>query len=90
MPPALETVQDFLNKLDMKQQKYASSGNHHFFIKSCNCHTYQNYEQPPQRSQNSDFQSCFSEKWLNLSIFKNILVGDQLLLLIIFFENFDF
>ena len=39
---------------------YASSGNKHFFTKSCHRQTYQNYEQPPQTSQNSDFQSHFS------------------------------
>ena len=26
---------------------YASSGNKHFFTKSCHRQTYQNYEQPP-------------------------------------------
>ena len=36
------------------------SGNNHFFTKSCLCQTYQNYEQPCQRSQSSDFQSHFS------------------------------
>ena len=39
---------------------YASSGNKHFFTKSCHRQTYQNYEQPPQTSQNSYFQSHFS------------------------------
>ena len=39
---------------------YASSGNKHFFTKSCHCKTYQNYEQPPRTSQNSYFQSHFS------------------------------
>ena len=38
----------------------ASSGNMHFFKKSCHHQTYQNYEQPPQTSQNSYFQSHFS------------------------------
>ena len=38
----------------------ASSGNKHFFTKSCHRQTYQNYEQPPQTSQTSDFQSHFS------------------------------
>jgi len=32
---------------------HASCGNRHFFTKSCHCQTYQNYEQPPQTSQNS-------------------------------------
>ena len=35
---------------------YASSGNKHFFTKSCHRQTYQNYEQP-RTSQNSYFQS---------------------------------
>ena len=28
---------------------YASSGNKHFFTKSCHCQTYQNYEQSLQK-----------------------------------------
>ena len=39
---------------------YASSGNKHFFTKSCHCQTYQNYEQSPRKSQNLYFQSHFS------------------------------
>ena len=39
---------------------YVFSGNRHFFTKSCHRLTYQNYEQPPQTSQNSCFQSRFS------------------------------
>ena len=39
---------------------YASSGNKHFFTKICHPQTYQNYEQPPQTSQNLHFQSHFS------------------------------
>ena len=39
---------------------YASSGNKHFFTKLSHHQTYQNYEQPPQTSQNSYFQSHFS------------------------------
>jgi hypothetical protein len=39
---------------------YASSGNRHFFTKSCYCQTYQNYEQPSQTSRNWQFQSYFS------------------------------
>ena len=38
---------------------YASSGIKHFFTKSCHRQTYQNYEQPPRTSQNSNFQSHF-------------------------------
>ena len=39
---------------------YASSGNKHFFTKSCHHQNYQNYEQPPRTSPNSYFQSHFS------------------------------
>ena len=39
---------------------YASSENKHFFTKSWQRQTYQNYEQPPRISQNCDFQSHFS------------------------------
>ena len=39
---------------------HLDSGNKHFFTKSCHRQTYQNYEQPPQTSQNSYFQSHFS------------------------------
>ena len=39
---------------------YASSGNKHFFTKSCHHQTYQNYEQPPRTSQNLYFLSHFS------------------------------
>ena len=35
------------------ENMYAFSGNKHFFTKSCHRQTYQNYEQPPQTSQNS-------------------------------------
>ena len=30
---------------------------YNIFIESCHRHTYQNYQQPPQRLQNSDFLS---------------------------------
>ena len=40
------------------ETKCAFSGNEHFFT-NC-CQTYQNYEQPTQTSQDSDFQSHFS------------------------------
>ena len=43
----------------------ASIGNKHFFTNSCHPQTYQNYEQPPQRLQNSDFQSHFSASKIN-------------------------
>ena len=39
---------------------HASSGNKHFFTKQCHRQAYQNYEQPPQTSRNSDFQSHVS------------------------------
>ena len=39
---------------------FAFSGNKHVITKSCHCQTYQNYEQPPQTSQNSYLQSHFS------------------------------
>ena len=42
-----------------QETMYASSGNKHFFNKSCHRQTYQNYEQPPRTSQNSYFQSHF-------------------------------
>ena len=54
-----------------------------------------NYEQPPQTSQNSVFQSQFSvlKNWSNLSkkkiSMKNIGLGEELLIKNIF-ENFDF
>ena len=66
------------------QTTYASIGNKHFFTKSCQRQTYQNYEQPPQRLQNSDFQSRFSASKINpiFPIFfsmKNNRQADQLL-----------
>ena len=72
---------------------YASSGNKRFFTKSCHRQTYQNYEQPPQTSQNSYFQSHFSVLKIGQIFQKksmqNIRLGDQLLLKNVF-ENFDF
>ena len=50
----LESVQDFLIKFG-HETMYASSGNKHFFTKSCHCQTYQNYEQSPRKSQNLYF-----------------------------------
>jgi hypothetical protein len=41
--------------LGIKPLTYASIGNKHFFTKSCHGQTYQNYEQPPQTLQNSEF-----------------------------------
>ena len=63
---------------------YASSGNKHFFTKSCHHQTYQNYEQPCQRLQNSYFQSHFSVSKIGRifpkkNSMKNIGLGDQLL-----------
>ena len=76
------------------QTMYAYIINKHFFTKSCHRQTYQNYEQPPQRLQNSYFQSHFSGSkingiFLNFFSVKNIRLGDQLLKMK-FFENFDF
>ena len=73
---------------------YASSGNKHFLTKSCHRQTYQNYEQPPQTSQISYFQSHFSvlkigQIFLKKNSMKNIGLGDQLLLKNVF-EHFDF
>ena len=76
------------------QTTNASIGNKHFFTKWWPRQAYQNYEQPCQRSQNSESQSHFSVSKIG-RIFpkknsvKNIWLGDQLLLLK-FFENFDF
>ena len=65
---SLESVQDFLIRLDMKpcMQLLEISI---FFTKSCHHQAYQNHEQPSQTSQNSNFQSHFSvlKNWLNLS-----------------------
>ena len=59
-PFQLFIPQDLLIKLDMKPCKYASSKNKHFSLtKLCHPQTYWNYEQPPQTSQNSYFQSYF-------------------------------
>ena len=56
---------------------FVSCGNTHFFTKSCYRQTYQNYEQqPPQTSQNSDFQSHFSVSQIG-QIFPNLFfIGD--------------
>ena len=44
---------------------YTSSGNKHFFTKSCHCQTYQNYEQPTQTSENSNLsKKIFYEEYL--------------------------
>ena len=51
---------------------YASSGNKHFFTKQCHRQAYQNYEQPPQTSRNSDFQSHFSVSKIGHLSKKNI------------------
>ena len=48
---------NFLCKLHMKTHTYASMIMH---FSTTSGHTYQNYKQPPQRIQNSDFQSHFS------------------------------
>ena len=51
---------------------YASSGNKHFFTKSCHRQTYQNYEQPARTSQNLYFQSHFSALKIGWIFPKNI------------------
>ena len=76
---------------------YASSGNKHFFTKSCHRQTYQNCEQPPQTYQISYFQSNFSVLKIvkigrifpKKNSMKNIGLGNQLLLRNVF-ENLDF
>ena len=59
-----ESLQDFPDYKwlceNFVETMYASSGNKHFFTKSCHRQTYQNYEQPPRTSQNLYFQSHFS------------------------------
>ena len=55
----LESVQDLLIKLDMKPCMHQLEISN-FFTKSCHHQLYQNYEQPPQTSQNLYFQSHFS------------------------------
>ena len=55
---------------------YASSGNKHFFTKSCHRQTYQNYEQPPRTSQNSYFQSHFSVLKID-QVFIHVLEGQE-------------
>jgi hypothetical protein len=47
------------------QTMYAYIGNKHFFTKSCNRQTYQDYEQPHQRWQNLYFQSHFPASKIN-------------------------
>jgi len=44
----LESVQDFFYQV-WHETVYASSGNNHFFTKSCHRQTYQNYEQSQQK-----------------------------------------
>ena len=68
---------------------YASSGNKHFFTKLWPRQAYQNYEQPCQRSQKfsmSKIGQIFPKKKNSV---KNLWLGDQLILMN-FFENFDF
>ena len=57
--PKVRVRPRFFNQVG-RETMYGSSGNKHLFTKSCHRRTYQNYEQPPQPSQNSDFQSHFS------------------------------
>ena len=52
----LETVQDFVDQVVHQTMSAAYIENKHFFTKSCHRQTYQNYEQPPQRSLSLSFQ----------------------------------
>ena len=54
----IETVLDFFEQVGHETMLQVEISN--FFGKSCHLQTYQNYEQPPQTYQNSDFQSYFS------------------------------
>ena len=77
----IDTVKDFLFKLDMKPW-YSSSGNRHFFTKYCQRQTYQNYEKPPRTPQNYDFQSHFSvlkTGWIFPILFLWNFGGNQIL-----------
>ena len=55
------------------QTTNASVGNKHFFTKYWHHQTYQNYEQPCQKSQTSEFQSHFS-----VSLFYVVYLGVNL------------
>ena len=68
MTCALDTVQDFLSKLGIKPP----IGKNIFFTKSCHLQTYPNYEQPPQRLQNFDFQCHFPASKIGRNILKKI------------------
>ena len=61
-----------------QEAMYASSGNKHFFTKSCHLQTYQNHEQAPRTSQNSYFQSYFSVLKIG-QIFPKIFFYDEYL-----------
>ena len=73
---------------------YGSSGNKHFFTKSCHRQIYPNYEKPPQTSQNSYFQSHFSVKKIGRIFLKKKIYEEYLTRRPTFiksvFENFDF
>ena len=59
----------------MKTHTYASMIMH---FSTMSGHTYQNYQQPPQRSQNSDFQTHFSVDSRDFFSLKTIrLIGNQ-------------
>ena len=57
-PQQVETVQDFLLRVGI-ETTYVSCGKNHISTKSYHRQNYQNYGQPCQRTQNSDFQSNF-------------------------------
>ena len=90
----LDTVTDFLIELGMKPCMHILKISIFSLSKYCHRQTYKNHEQPPQTSQNSDFQSHFSVLKID-RIFpkkfsmKNIGLGDKVLIKNIF-ENFYF
>ena len=65
----------FFDQVEHKAM-YASSGNKHFFTKSCHLQTYQNYEQPPRISQNLIFKILY---FLKLCL---IFVGKLFIILV--------
>ena len=74
---------------------HVSSGNKHFFTKSCHGQTYQSYEQPPQTYQNSYFQSHFSVLKIGLifpnkNFFEEYCTRRTTFIKKNVFENFDF
>jgi hypothetical protein len=56
----------------------------------CHCQTYQNYQYPPQRLQNSDFQSQFLCQKLSESFYLIFFILGAHFLLLILLDNFNF